>query len=235
MSNNSNNYLKKLKEATVDDIKELVEMYPAEFLTWAENHPNDITLPSLKSLKGKALSLMLHNPDFYFTPKVVRELEVKFNIRKLDGTKSADIIQAFNKIPGLKTNSETGKYSVPYPYRILKGRDKSFSKLMTKEEKIEEVNNIKEKINDDYIDIPSEEWQFGHKNPNNGDNSDNNLVLQPPIQGKYRDNYIFFDTLTKFPVPKKLSQMIKKEEVKFSKDQIKEYYELFKELKELID
>ena len=58
-----------------------------------------------------------------------------------------------------------------------------------------EIDKIKSSIKSDYIDISNSLWQLGHKNPNSSDNTSNNLVLQPPIQGKYRDNYIFIDTL----------------------------------------
>jgi hypothetical protein len=56
-----------------------------------------------------------------------------------------------------------------------------------------EINKIKSTIKADYIDVSNDLWQLGHKNPDSTDNSNKNLVLQPPIQGKYRDNYIFID------------------------------------------
>ena len=56
-----------------------------------------------------------------------------------------------------------------------------------------EIEKIKSKIKSDYIESPNSQWQLGHKNPGSTDNSNVNLVLQPPIQGKYRDNYIFID------------------------------------------
>jgi hypothetical protein len=70
----------------------------------------------------------------------------------------------------------------------------------------------------------------GHKNPSSTDNTDENLVLQPPIQGKYRDNYMFIDTLTKFPMPHKLENMIKKKEIKLTVEQIINYKKLFDKL-----
>ena len=42
-----------------------------------------------------------------------------------------------------------------------------------------------------------------------------------------RDNYIFIDTLTKFPVPNKLEVMIERKEIEFSVDQIIKYKEIF--------
>jgi hypothetical protein len=55
-------------------------------------------------------------------------------------------------------------------------------------------------------------------------------VLQPPIQGKYRDNYIFIDTLTKFPTPNKLKDMLEKKEVEFTPEQIAAYKAIFDSL-----
>jgi hypothetical protein len=93
-----------------------------------------------------------------------------------------------------------------------------------------EIDKIKSTIKTDYIDVPNELWQLGHKNPGSTDNSNENLILQPPIQGKYRDNYIFIDTLTKFPTPHKLQLMIEKKEVEFSPQQISSYKILFDKL-----
>ena len=82
----------------------------------------------------------------------------------------------------------------------------------------------------DYIDIPNHLWQLGHKNPDSIDNSNKNLILQPPIQGKYRDNYIFIDTLTKIPTPKILDKMIHNKEIEFTKYQISKYLDIFTKL-----
>ena len=104
---------------------------------------------------------------------------------------------------------------------------KNFNYDGTEEEKNEEINKIKSTIQHDYCDVPNSEWQLGHKNPGSTDNTKNNLVLQPPIQGKYRDNYIFIDTLTKFPMPNKLSGMIEQKEIEFTPEEIIKYKEIF--------
>ena len=51
-------------------------------------------------------------------------------------------------------------------------------------EKNNEIDKIKSTIKTDYIDVPNSLWQLGHKNPGSTDNSNENFVLQPPIQGK---------------------------------------------------
>ena len=81
-----------------------------------------------------------------------------------------------------------------------------------------------------YIDIPNDKWQLGHKNPGSIDNTGSNLILQPPIQAKYRDEYLFFDTLTKMPLPEKLKKMLENNEVKLTEEQIKDYLVLFSKL-----
>ena len=109
---------------------------------------------------------------------------------------------------------------------------KGFSNNIPNElEKNSLIDAIKEEIKSEYIDKPNNEWELGHKNPDLNDNSANNMVLQPPIQGKYRDDYIFIDTLTKIPTPKKLETIIKKKEVDFSENQIDDYINLFQKLK----
>ena len=83
----------------------------------------------------------------------------------------------------------------------------------------EAIENIKADIKADYVDIPAEQWQLGHKNPE-GDNTSNNLVLQPPIQAKYRDNYIFIDTLTKIPTPETLARLIQEGKNPYTQEQM---------------
>lgn len=100
----------------------------------------------------------------------------------------------------------------------------------TEQEKNNEIDKIKSTIKADYIDVDNSLWQLGHKNPGSTDNSNKNQVLQPPIQGKYRDNYIFIDTLTKFPMPNKLEIMIIKKEIEFTREQIIKYKEIFDKL-----
>ena len=99
---------------------------------------------------------------------------------------------------------------------------KDFKFNGTESEKNAEIDRIKSTIQADYIDPPYEKWQLGHKNPGSTDNSDENLVLQPPIQGKYRDDYLFFDTLTKMPLPQKLKKMLENKEVELTDQQIEE-------------
>ena len=50
------------------------------------------------------------------------------------------------------------------------------------------------------------------------------------MQGKYRDDYLFFDTITKMPLPNKLEKMLNLKEIELSKEQISGYFKLFKRL-----
>ena len=108
---------------------------------------------------------------------------------------------------------------------------KNFEYDGTEAQKNIEINNIKSTIKADYIDVPNEQWQLGHKNPGSTNNTSTNLILQPPIQGKYRDNYIFIDTLTKMPVPSKLKSMIDLKEIELTDEQIDEYMIVLRALK----
>ena len=83
-----------------------------------------------------------------------------------------------------------------------------------------EINKIKSTIKANYVDIVNSEWQLGHKNPNSTDNAMSNLVLQPPIQAKYRDKYIFLDTLTKIPTPKTFQEMNDANQLPYTKEQL---------------
>jgi hypothetical protein len=212
----------------VNSILELPNEYPEEFNDFCLK--NGLKPPSITTSNGKALSVMLTCKYFYWNRDTCDHFVKKFNIR------TRDSIQLFNKHNqwGIQTNSgtERGKLYIIYPYCLSNKHKmrKNFKFNGTNEEKNKEINKIKSTIQADYIDVPNSLWQLGHKNPGSTDNSTNNLVLQPPIQGKYRDNYIFIDTLTKFPMPKKLENMIENKEIEFTQEQIIHYKEIFNKL-----
>ena len=216
------------KRIDVSKIISLPESYPEEFKEFCKN--NNLKPPKISTGNGKALSAMLSNNYYYWDRDTCDELTKKFNI------KTKDSIQFFNKHNqwGIKTNSGTckGKLYIIYPYELSNKHKmrKNFKFNGTEEEKHNEIDKIKSTIKTDYIDIPNSLWQLGHKNPGTVDNSTNNLVLQPPIQGKYRDEFIFIDTLTKFPLAKKLEYMLENKEIEFNQEQIKQYKELFDKL-----
>jgi len=208
----------------VDKINELPSEFPEEFKEFCRI--NDLKPTG----NWKALSVMISYKGNYWDRKTCDQFVEKFKIE------TKDSIQLFNKHNqwGIQTNSgiERGKLYIVYPYTLSNKHKmrKNFKFDGTDEEKDLEINKIKSTIKADYIDVGNDLWQLGHKNPASTDNSNENLVLQPPIQGKYRDNYIFIDTLTKFPVPNKLEVMIERKEIEFSKDQIIKYKEIFDKL-----
>jgi len=212
----------------LDLITELPNKYPDEFNEFCLN--NNLNPPNITTGNGKALSVMLKYKYFYWNRDVCDKFVKKFNII------TKDSIQLFNKHSqwGIQTNSgiERGKLYIIYPYCLSNKHKmrKNFKFDETEEKKFDEIDKIKSTIKSDYIDVDNSLWQLGHKNPGSTDNSTNNLVLQPPIQGKYRDNYIFIDTLTKYPMPNKLKSMIEKKEIEFTREQIISYKEIFDKL-----
>lgn len=212
----------------IDKIHELPTEYPEEFNKFCIE--NDLHPPSINTGNGKALSVMLKYKYCFWNRDTCDPFVKKFNIS------TSDSIQLFNKHNqwGIQTNSgkERGKLYIVYPYCLSNKHKmrKDFKFDGTEEEKNTEIDKIKSTIKADYIDVPNNLWQLGHKNPSSTDNSNHNLVLQPPIQGKYRDNYIFIDTLTKIPTPNKLKIMIEKNETIFTHEQIADYLAIFTEL-----
>lgn len=212
----------------LDLITELPNEYPEDFNEFCRN--NNLKPPNITTGNGKALSVMLTNKLCYWNRDVCDKFVEKFNII------TKDSIQLFNKHNqwGIQTNSgtERGKLYIVYPYCLSNKHKmrKNFKFDGTEEEKNNEIDKIKSTIQADYVDVPNSLWQLGHKNPGSTDSSTDNLVLQPPIQGKYRDNYIFIDTLTKIPMPNKLEIMIEKKEIEFTTEQIKSYKEIFDKL-----
>lgn len=209
----------------VSEIEEIPSEYPIEFQRFCIE--NELKPPNITTGNGKALSIMLSNKTCYWNRHTCDEFVKRFHIP------TRDSIQLFNKHSqwGIQTNSgiERGKLYIVYPYSLSNKSKmrKNFRFNGTDKEKNIEIKKIKETIKTDYVDVPNSDWQLGHKNPGTTDNTSNNLVLQPPIQGKYRDNYIFIDTLTKFPVPRKLENMVDKKEIEFTYEQILQYKQLF--------
>lgn len=212
----------------IDSIEEIPENYPDDFNEYC--YINSLKPPNITSNNGKALAVMLKHRYYYWNRDICDKFVDKFDII------TKDSIQLFNKHNqwGIMTNSgtERGKLYIIYPYSLSNKHKmrKNFKFIGTEEEKDIEINKIKSTIKNDYIDVPNSLWQVGHKNPGSIDNSQKNLVLQPPIQGKYRDNYIFIDTITKLPMPSKLKIMIEKKEIELTREQIISYKELFDKL-----
>tara|TARA_B100001093_G_C26799879_1_gene1002875 strand:+ start:1142 stop:1801 length:660 start_codon:yes stop_codon:yes gene_type:complete len=200
--------------------------YPDEFIHYCS--ANKINLPNIQSGNGKALAAMVMNPNNYFNRNTTEEFIKKYNIH------SRDSIQLFNKHEqrGIKQSSEKGKYYIPIPYQLSNkyAMRKDFSYNGTEEQKNQEINKIKSNIQHDYIDVPNNQWQLGHKNPDSTDNTSVNLVLQPPIQSKYRDKYIFLDTLTKIPTPKTLKSLYYSNNCPYTREQLIEMKEFLNSL-----
>ncbi len=205
----------------IDTITSAYTSYPDDFNYWCQQ--NNINPPSITTANGFALACMLHNPGYYFKRKECDLLMQKFNFE------TSDSIQLFNKTDqwGLYGSKTRGIYFIPLPYKVSPKKEMrlNFNFNGTQEDKDTKINLIKENIKQDYLDVPNNEWQLGHKNPNTGDSSDNNLVLQPPIQAKYKDNYIFIDTLTKIPTPEKFINDDKKDKSYYTIEQQKILYE----------
>jgi hypothetical protein len=212
----------------VNSIPEIPNEYPTEFVEFCLT--NNLKPPNITTGNGKALSVMLQYKYRYWNRDTCNQFVEKFHIA------TKDSIQLFNKHNqwGIQTNSgiEIGKLYIVYPYSLSNKHKmrKNFKYDGTEEEKNNEIDKIKSTIKTDYIDVPNTLWQLGHKNPGSTDNSNENLVLQPPIQGKYRDNYIFIDTLTKIPMPNKLENMLEKNEIEFTPEQIVLYKQIFDKL-----
>ena len=208
-------------------ISSIPNEYSKELVEFAKK--NKIKLPNINTMRGKVIALLYTvDPDKYCNRDVCDKICKKFDI------KTQDSIQLFNKIDqiGIRCSEERGKYYIVKPCQLTNkvSMRKNFKYDGTEESRNNEINNIKAHLISRYLDVPNNKWQIGHKNPDIEDNSSNNLVLQPPIQCSYRDNYIFIDTFTKIPTPKKFKQMIKDGKCMYSKEQLKELKNIFNSL-----
>lgn len=213
------------QKINIESITEIKNNYPEEFIKFCKL--NDLYPPKNTSGSGKALSAMLYNRYKYWDRESCDNFVKKFNI------KTSDSIQLFNKHSqwGISTNSglEKGKLYIIYPYSLSNKHKmrKNFKYNGNEYDKNIEIEKIKSTIKNDYIDVSNDKWQLGHKNPGSIDSTNNNLILQPPIQSKYKDDYLFFDTISKMPLPYKLDKLLKSKEIKLTNEQIQNYINVF--------
>ena len=220
LSKIKHNLVIQYQKINVELITEIKD-YPDEFIDYCK--VNNLHPPAIETKNGKALSAMLNNKFYYWDRVSCDKFVKKFNIE------TKDSIQLFNKHEqwGIKTSDERGKNYIVYPYSLSNKHKmrKNFKFNGTDEEKYLEIDKIKSTIKNDYIDVPTDKWQLGHKNPESDDNTENNLVLQPPIQAKYRDKYIFIDTLTKIPTASTLIQLHKSGNCPYTLNQLRQLKE----------
>lgn len=204
----------------INILMDLPPQLPVDYDTPTREFINkyNLTAPAPTTGNGKAFIAMSLFPTKYFD----RETATQFCQRY--GIATKDSIQLFNKHSqwGPLMSQQRGKYYIEFPLTLSPKVQMraGFKWDGTEEQKNEAIENIKADIKADYVDIPTEQWQLGHKNPE-GDNTNDNLVLQPPIQAKYRDNYIFIDTLTKIPTPETLARLIQEGKNPYTQDQMK--------------
>jgi len=147
------------------------------------------------------------------------------------GLVSRDCIQSINKTEqwglGNPESRKVGRdieYRFTYPFKFvdvhMKKRKNYGSMSLNRDE---EIDLIKENIKKDYLDVPNDKWELGHRNPDIEDSGPSNLVWQPPIQGKYCNRYIFDSLgLMKHPTPKEISRNPLKY---YSEDQLREIHD----------
>lgn len=171
------------------------EEYTPEFLEFVQKH--NVKPPSLQTPSGQGIALLTceENRGKY---ALRDDLETFFNTLNLQ---TKDAIQCVNKCEqwGLRRSQTKGKYSIPYPFVYFPLHINKRKNVKIVGNRDEFINTTKQFLQENYIDVPNDQWQIGHKDPSLP-TGDNNVIYQPPIQGKYRDRYKFDDIgLTKFP------------------------------------
>ncbi len=173
-----------MEEITIDSYKAQFEQFPADLLEFCL--AEEITLPSINSLKGQAIALLAQPENrgkrFLSRPGAKAFFESV-------GLETHDAIQPFNKAMGLKKAPVRGKYCLVYPFEadkvdIIKRKGCTISG-----DRDALINAIKEYHRKRILDVPNEKWQLGHLDPTVADASEANLAWQPPIQGRYRDRF----------------------------------------------
>lgn len=213
----------KLEHIDVNNFNTRFTEYSKEFQDFIEKYK--IKPPSLETASGQGIALLTCNDN---RNKYLSRDDLETFFKNLD-LKTKDAIQCVNKCEqwGLKRGPVKGKYYIPYPFEYFSLHIMKRKNVKIPGDKNEKIDAIKEFIKLNYIDVPNDKWQVGHKDPNKTDNT-NNLIYQPPIQGKYRDRFKFDDMgLTKIPTVTEMSNNIDKY---YSKDEQEELLILLQKL-----
>lgn len=172
-----------MEEISIDSYKAQFEEFPAELLEFCAKE--EITLPSIGSLKGQAIALLAQpeNRGARFLTRV----GAKAFFEEI-GLETHDAIQPFNKAMGLKKVAVRGKYCLVYPFEadkvdIIKRKGCAISG-----DRDVLIDALKER-NSRRWNVPNNEWQLGHLDPTIPDASEANLAWQPPVQARYRDRF----------------------------------------------
>lgn len=196
--------------------------FDSEFLSFCKK--NNITPPKLNTIKGQVIALMTCQENH--NKLVTRELLNQF--LDIIGMKSKDIVQAINKTEQWGLESTTYKrmyYTIPYPFSYVDIHIKK-RKIKKTGNKDEQIDLIKEWISKNYLEVPNNKWELGHMDPNNPNPSENDIVYQPPIQGRYRDRFKYDKLgLTKYPTPQELDENFDKY---YSEEEQKKLYQILK-------
>lgn len=185
------------RKMIIIDNDKFIGKYSTEFIEFCKE--NKIKIPKIKSRKGQAIALLTKKENL--NKYIDRENLTKFFNNQ--NMKSSDPIQCINKTDqwGLVGKTEEKKYyTIPYPFQYtdLHIKKRKFNKISG--DKDEMIDNTKKYLMENYIDIANDKWQKGHKNPDIDDNSEENLVYQPPIQGKFRNRFKF-DSIGLLKIP----------------------------------
>lgn len=205
--------------------------YDEQFLIFVDEHK--INIPNIKTMSGQILSLFTDNRNRFIG--ITREMIDGF-LGKLN-LKSHDSIQLINKVEqrGIKKLTFKRKYyMIIYPFEyyglhINKRQNFAHQSSDIDRDREKQINLTKEYLLFNYINVPPEQWQCGHRDPS-GSNSQTNLVYQPPIQGKFRDRFKFDKVgLRLCPTLKELSKNILKyysyEEIRSLRDLLNNFVE----------
>jgi hypothetical protein len=195
-----------------------------KLVDWSNKH--NVKLPIANSKRAILLQAMTSESSMengkWWDRKDMEAVLKKHNME------SADIIQLINKTEqwGLKNPTKDGRnrYRFEYPFIYVATHvEKRKVQKVNPEDKKKQIELIKENIKKDYIDVPIDKWQLGHRNPDLPNGTKDNLVWQPPIQGKFRDRFVFDPLgLMKYPTPKEIAR---NPSAYYSEGQLKELYD----------
>lgn len=147
---------------------------------------NGVTLPGIDTFAGQAYALMAQ-PEVRAQKHLGREETALFFTQI--GMNTKDSIQPFNKAKGLKRmNVGRGNYCLAYPFETDLNDIAKRKGAVIGGDKNTCIELIKSWWKKNLVDVPNDEWQTGHLDPN-GDASETNLAWQPPLQAKYRNRF----------------------------------------------
>lgn len=172
-----------------------------ELQKFYDDNPRAKKIRIPNSLRFQALNLLIEISPVGLTREVLNKIFSEVLPSKHGFDKSADSIQLVNKVQQGGIVDERKKYvtsgrsetvyRIPIPIGFTSAHLSSRTGSGGSVDKSTQVESTKKYLAENFINIPSEKWQEGHRNPALPLGPQNTVWQPPSINKPYRNRFIF--------------------------------------------